>query len=108
MATADEIAELRRMIGELDNVSPWDDTAVAALIDGSSSMNGAAMKGWEQKAATYASMVDTSESGSTRRLSQLQEQALRMVTYYRGLITEPDDDAANLLGYTFTLPIERR
>lgn len=108
MATADEIAELRRMIGEPENVSPWDDAAIAALIDASSSMNVAAMKSWEQKAATYAGMVDVQESGSSRRLSQLQEQALRMVAYYRKLITEPDEEDGSLLGFTYTLPIERR
>lgn len=109
MATAEEIAELRRMIGESLNESPWDDATIAALIDASPSMNVAAMKSWEQKAATYASMVDVSESGSSRRLSQLQEQALRMVAYYRGLVEgEPIDNGVDLTGYTYTLPIERR
>lgn len=109
MATPEEIAELRRMIGEPDSDPPWDDTSLTALIDGSSSMNVAAKKAWEQKAAAYASMVDVSESGSSRRLSQLQEQALRMVSYYRGLAEgEVGENDVDLTGYTYTLPIERR
>ena len=108
MATLEEITELRRMIGEPLSDVPWDDAAVSALIDASSSMNVAAMKAWEQKAAAYASLVDISESGSSRRLSQLQEQALRMVAYYRAIVEGEVVTGEPLVGYTYTLPIERR
>jgi hypothetical protein len=106
MATSEEIAQLRRMIGEPLTDAPWEDASIAALIDNASSMNAAARQAWEQKAATYAGMVDTSESGSSRRLSQLQEQALRMVNYYRLLVE--GESTTDLVGYTYTLPIERR
>lgn len=108
MATLEEIAELRRMIGEPGSDAPWDDAAVGVLIDASSSMNAAAMKAWEQKAASYASLVDISESGSSRRLSQLQEQALRMVTYYRNIVEGEIATGTDLTGYAYTVPIERR
>lgn len=108
MATSEQIAQFRRMIGELSNTAPWDDAYVSQVIDASASLNAAAARAWEEKAAIYASMVDVTESGSSRRLSQLQEQALRMAAHYRGLAEgESVEDEVDLTGYSYTVPIER-
>lgn len=106
MATPAEIARLRRLIGEPNDTAPWTDAALAEIIDNSDDLDLAALEVWEAKAASAASMVDTAESGSSRKLSQLHEQALKMVAHYRAQTTPPDtpDDLA---GYTYTLPIER-
>lgn len=109
MASPEQIDELRRMIGELENAAPWEDAYVSQLIDASASLNVAAMKAWDQKAAIYASMVDTAESGSSRRLSQLQDQALKMAAYYRKIATgESSEDDSDLTGYSFTVNSTRR
>lgn len=108
MATPEQIAQFRRMIGELQNESPWDDAYVSSVIDASASLNAAAARAWEEKAAIYASMVDTTESGSQRRLSQLQEQALKMAAHYRGLAAgEAVEEETDLTGYTYSVPIQR-
>lgn len=108
MATPEQIAQFRRMIGELSNTAPWDDAYVSSVIDASASLNAAAARAWEEKAALYAGMVDTAESGSSRRLSQLQDQALKMAAHYRGLAAgEAVGDETDLTGYSYSVPIER-
>jgi hypothetical protein len=106
MATPTEIARLRRLIGEPNDTAPWSDAVLAAIIDEATDLDVAALEVWEAKAATAASLVDTAESGSSRRLSQMHDQALKMVAHYRAA-TAPTELPDDLAGYTYTLPIER-
>ena len=106
MATPIEIARLRRLIGEPNDVAPWTDAVLSDIIDNAEDLDVAALEVWEAKAASAASMVDTAESGSSRRLSQLHDQALKMVAHYR-TATTPPSTPDDLAGYTYTLPIER-
>jgi hypothetical protein len=106
MATVLEIARLRRLIGEPNDTTPWTDVVLADIIDNAEDLDLAALEVWEAKAASAASMVDTAESGSSRRLSQLHDQALKMVAHYRSATT-PTEVPVDLAGYTYTLPIER-
>lgn len=108
MATPEQLAQFRRMIGELTNAAPWDDAYCTQVIDASSSLNAAATRAWEEKAAIYAGMIDTTESGSSRRLSQLQAQALNMAGYYRKLTEgEAEGEDPTLTGYAYVVQIER-
>jgi hypothetical protein len=107
MATPSQIADLRRMIGEPEaGTGQWTDDQLAQRIDAAGGdLSVVAKRCWTDKAAAYAGMVDTTESGSSRRLSQLQEQALKMAAYYGA---DASDNAADELGgATYTLPIVR-
>jgi|SRR5918994_7434288 hypothetical protein len=106
MATPTEIARLRRLIGEPNDTAPWTDAVLADIIDNSDDLDLAALEVWEAKAASAASLVDTAESGSSRRLSQMHDQALKMVAHYRAA-TAVTSQPPDLAGYSFTLPIER-
>lgn len=106
MADPADIARLRRLIGEPNDVEPWSDAVLSDIIDGVPDLDSAALEVWEAKASAAASFVDTTESGSSRKMSQLHEQALKMVAYYRGLST-PATAPPDLTGYAFTMPIER-
>jgi hypothetical protein len=106
MATADEIAALRLLIAEPNNVDPWTDAVLGEIIDAvDNDLDAAAYQSWITKAASYASLVDVTESGSSRKLSQLQEQALRMATKFQSGGVDPGGD--NLTGMAYTLPIVR-
>lgn len=105
MAELADIARLRRLIGEPDDVEPWTDAVLSAIIDTNDTLNEAALEVWESKLASSAGMVDTTESGSSRKLSQLNDQAAKMVAYYKGLTTP--DNAADLTGHAYSIPIER-
>jgi pectin methylesterase-like acyl-CoA thioesterase len=82
MATEEQILELRGLVSEPDDSSGWTDAKLAAAIDSTDSLNGAASKVWYLKAGEYASLVDVSESGSSRKLSDLRKNAMEMGAHY--------------------------
>lgn len=82
MATEDEILSLRRMVDETCVDGEWDDEALSAIIDGTDSLNAAASKVWYLKAGKAARLVDVSESGSSRKLSDISKNAREMGAYY--------------------------
>jgi len=79
MASAAEIAELRRLINEPEDTDPWTDQAVGFRLDANEgTILSLAATIWREKAATFAELVDIQEGASNRKLSQLYAQALRM------------------------------
>src|SRR5687768_1134743 len=106
MAELADIARLRRLIGEPDDAEPWTDLVLSEIIDNNDDLNSAALEVWEGKLADSAGMVDTTESGSSRKLSQLSDQAAKMVAYYKGLVAPPLQPP-DLSGYSYSMPIER-
>jgi hypothetical protein len=83
MATEAQIAQLREMIAELEDVDPYSDETLGAQIDAATSMEALASSLWQAKAAQYAGLVNVSESGSSRALSDLHKNALAMARSYR-------------------------
>lgn len=82
MATYEQIAELRRLINEPDNVNPWTDPVLASRIDSSTSVNSLASTIWREKAASFASLIDVKEGNSDRKMSQYYKQALEMASSF--------------------------
>jgi hypothetical protein len=80
------IQRLRDMTGgaegytdsQLQNVLDRNTSALTGVVN----YNLAAREVWSWLAAKYAQLVDTSESGSTRKLSDLHKHALTMVSQY--------------------------
>jgi hypothetical protein len=106
MATAEQIAELRRMVSEPLDGSTWTDEVLGTRIDDAQGdLNTVASGVWEEKAATYSEMVDISEAGSSRKNSQLMGNALKMAGFYldkaESLAPVPGEDVPT------TLPIVR-
>ncbi len=77
MATAAEISRLRRMIDE-PGTDTYSDSDLSAFIDISDNIELAASDLWMEKAASLARLVNVSESGSSRSLSDLHKNALLM------------------------------
>jgi hypothetical protein len=94
MATADEIAELRRLIAEPTDAAPYTDAELGARIDVAAELGAdirtLAASIWREKAASYAALVDVQEGNSKRTLSQLQEQALRMAGSLDGAVADEE------------------
>lgn len=82
MATADQIAELRRKISEPDQTT-YSDADLSNKIDNGGSINAVAADIWEEKSAMYSEMVDISEAGSSRKNSQLSSNARAQASYFR-------------------------
>lgn len=82
MATGSDIASLRRLINEPEDVAPYTDLELTARIDAAGGLDVVAYEIWGEKAAAYADLVDVSEGGSSRKMGDLHEQALNMVSFF--------------------------
>lgn len=87
MATETQIASLRRMIDDVDAPTSYSDTDLNARIDEAGSTEQAASVIWREKAASYSTLVDVSESGSSRKLSDLRKAAMEQAAYYDGIVS---------------------
>jgi hypothetical protein len=98
MATVEEIAQLRLLVDIPVADPPYTDAYLSDLID-AYGMDTSASIIWRQKAAKAASFVDMTESGSSRKLSQLRQAALEMAGSF-----QPGEESA---AAPFVIPIER-
>jgi len=80
MAKVSELQELRDLGPSLDA----DDSVLGALID-QLGVNGALAHLWAARAAATATLVDVTESGSSRKMSGIHNQAKSLADRYRGL-----------------------
>jgi hypothetical protein len=103
MATATEVMTLRLTTDLECTDPPYTDEYMSAMIDEQGSVELAAVTIWRIKAAQTAGFVDTTESGSTRRLSQLTDQSLKMA---RAFQTNEDGGVVGF-GAPFTIGSER-
>lgn len=78
MATAGEIAALRLLIAETDDVEPFTDVFLSSAFDTAGDLDSAAATLWRYKAAASADLVNVAESGSSRSLGDLHKNALAM------------------------------
>lgn len=101
MATDSEIARLRRMTDLAADDEVYTDELLGDLID-ELGVEPASRSVWREKAASYAGMVDTTESGSSRALSQLYKHALEMAGSDDTTTEEPVTS-----GGSYTVEIER-
>lgn len=74
VVSGDEVARLRAVVGDTE----LTDADLAAILVTMGSFDAAAAEVWGRKAASFASLVDVSESGSSRKLSDLHRNALAM------------------------------
>ncbi len=104
MASAEQIAELRRKISEPDEATYTDANLNTQIDDASGDIDSVAVEIWEEKAATYAELVDISEAGSSRKNGQLYKNALDMARYYSA---STDSDLVAGVDYPTTTRIVR-
>lgn len=78
MATPDAIARLRQVIGDTD----LSDAQLGAIIDEfDGDLDASSRWVWRMKAAGYVTVVDVAESGSSRKLSDMFDHALKMASF---------------------------
>lgn len=73
--------------------TPWDQERVATLLDEGNSVSQLMSRFWNAKAAESATMIDVSESGSSRSLSTIHENAVRMARYWDDRVRAEEDSA---------------
>jgi hypothetical protein len=100
MATSEEIAALRLLIDEPSSTF-YTDQMLASLVDqAESNLNAAASDIWQQKAARFSTLVDITESGSSRKMSNLYSNALAMAKHFA-------DESAEVVAETTMQPRTR-
>lgn len=83
MASADELARLRRLVNMPTETAPYTDELLESYID-ELGIEVAAAQIWREVAASYAGLVDVTESGSSRKLSSMYTNALGMANGVEG------------------------
>lgn len=94
MATADQIAAFRLLINTPLSEDPYTDEQLSARIDNAESVEALAAIVWREKAAAYSTMVNVSESGSSRSLSDLYKNALAMSKSFQD--AQPGDSTSQV------------
>jgi hypothetical protein len=101
MATAPQIAAIRLLVGP----GALTDPEIGILIDSTvkegetePDMLTAQALVWEGMAGRYHALVDTSESGSTRAMSQMFKNATAMAASLRGQIALRDEVTVEVTG----------
>lgn len=94
MADAQQILALRQLVDDVDAPQMFTDEYLSAVIDAAASMDEAAVVVWEAKAARLSTMVNVSESGSSRSNSQLYTNALSQLKYFRDKTTQGEVESA--------------
>jgi hypothetical protein len=83
VATAEQIAQLRRYMNDAIVPQRFSDVVLGAAIDAADSdPASAAGTLWLEVAAGYSTAVDMSENGSSRKMSDLQKNALAMAAVF--------------------------
>lgn len=82
MATATEISTVRKYTNATAEEYP-DGDINTAIDDNNGDLYLAAAEVWEWKASKFSELVDTSESGSSRKNAQLYENAIAQAARYK-------------------------
>lgn len=95
MATAEEITALRSKLGESlgegddETSSLFSDVQVGIWVDSTTTMNGAALEGWQAKLAALSNLVNVTDGAASRELSDAFQNAMQMVKLYTKLAEGP-------------------
>lgn len=84
MASISDIAEVRLNVDEATEDN-WSDVVLGEYVD-ALGVAGATAKVWNQKAAKYATLVDTTEAGASHAFSDLHKNALAMAKAWQARV----------------------
>jgi hypothetical protein len=105
MATADELAEVRRNTDE-PTEDRYPHPTLLGLIDSVGILRTSAVV-WRWKAAEYAKMVDVSEAGSSQKLSDLYNNAIGMAKQFDSLADASETSSTSTRGRAQVYVIDR-
>lgn len=75
MATDSDIAAVKANLPDDADSDGWDDTLIGTMLDTGLSVVKTTLAFWNNRVAKLSTVVDVSESGSSRQLSNLFTQA---------------------------------
>ena len=73
----------------------WDDAKITVYLDAGKSVSGVLLQYWDARSAQLYQMIDVSESGSSRSLGKIYDNAKSMAEYWRDRVkSEKEDEKA--------------
>jgi hypothetical protein len=106
MATPEQIEAVKDLLPDDAADYGWDDDKISEQIDAGVTGNALLLAFWDKVTSSTVGIVDMSESGSSRSLSQLNKQAMAMAKMYRDLLEKETNPPAPTTGI-FSRPIRR-
>jgi hypothetical protein len=107
MATPEQIVIVRQLLPSGAAAEGWDDTYIGTMIDALFTTSNILWQYWEGAAARMSKMVDTAESGSSRKMSDLFDNALAMAKYWKGKVDQEELPPVTPTTFSGTRPIRR-
>jgi hypothetical protein len=113
VATETEIRIVKELLGADAADSGWDDNRIGEDLDSGMTANQVALAWWSYRSAKTVNLTSVSESGSSRQLREIHQNAVAMRDYFKKLVDadaaeaeEPETDATRGPGIR-TFPIRR-
>lgn len=100
MAEAADVAVVLDLLPAESGDEGWNEEKVAIYLDGGYSKYQAVALYWESKAAKLYTMIDISESGSSRSLSKVYDNAKGQAEYWRGRDLAEKEEVLRADGHT--------
>lgn len=94
MATSEDVFQVRVNTNELGR-EDYSDDILGGIIDSLGSVEAASAEVWDRKAAKFSELVNVSEAGASRSLSDLYKNALSMSDRWRARIPGAEEDATD-------------
>lgn len=91
MATSDDVALVRTYTDE-DTEDNWTDAQLGVLID-DLGVDSATARVWREKAARYSRLVDVTEAGASRKMSQAFAHAQALAERWDAIASASGTDA---------------
>jgi hypothetical protein len=90
------MAELSDIASVLDlmpgDEGDWDETRIETHLDSGKTVPQVMQLFWEGKASKLYSMIDVSESGSSRSMSRLYDNAVKLAEYWAAKVAKEKED----------------
>lgn len=103
MADAGDVANVQDLLPDTADADGWTSEKISVYLDADRSVYEVLQTYWESKVAKLYAMIDVSESGSSRSLSQIVQNAKAQAEYWRDRVAaedaEEDKDANSHIAF---------
>lgn len=93
MASEADIQAVQEQISPTAASEGWDSTKIGAKLDTGLTVDEVTLEYWESRVARTHTLVNVAESGSSRSLSQVFDNALKMANYFKDKTGKTDEEA---------------
>lgn len=93
MASEADVKEVKALLDGIEE--PWDEAKIGQTLDAVGSVAKTMRAFWSAKVNATYQLLDISESGSSRSMSNIYRNAMEQRTYWDGKVAEDEVNAAD-------------